>query len=161
MPVGPLSHVSTAVIGLLVLAGLGALVAFAWRVASRRPAPASVAATGAGGMGAGPEDPGEYERVCLDSLVRAGWTARPAPPGQDGGIDIFAERQGVRLVLRCEALEPADDEAVQNVEAARRQFDADRAVIVSELVPAGGTLRQARRNKVSLLRRAELAGFQP
>ncbi|MCX5616958.1 restriction endonuclease [Bombella sp. TMW 2.2559] len=86
-------------------------------------------------------DPLDYERLCAHLLCQAGWRAQATPPGADQGLDIMAEKKGVRLVVQCRLYNrPVGNKAVQEIFTARQHRQAHYAAVVSN----AGYTRSAR-----------------
>jgi len=43
----------------------------------------------------------DFERFCAEELRQVGWNARVTVQSRDQGIDVVAEKDGVRVVLQC------------------------------------------------------------
>jgi restriction system protein len=77
-------------------------------------------------------DPFDYEHLCAQLLVDAGWEAHATKASGDQGADVLAERNGARAVLQCKLYSnPVGNKAVQEAHAARGFYQAKWAVVVS------------------------------
>jgi restriction system protein len=72
--------------------------------------------------------PAAYEAYCAKVLRQAGWNAQTTRATRDQGVDIIAEKDGVRVVLQCKKYsQPVGNKAVQEVYAAMRFERAHRS----------------------------------
>ena len=46
-------------------------------------------------------DPLEFERRCAEAMQLSGWTALTTRSTGDQGVDVLAEKRGVKVVLQC------------------------------------------------------------
>lgn len=91
-------------------------------------------------------DPFDYEHLCAELLVDAGWSAHATKASGDQGADVLAERDGERAVLQCKLYSsPVGNKAVQEVHAARGHYQAKWAVAVSNqtYTPSASELAQS------------------
>lgn len=106
--------------------------------------------------------PIEFETWCRRALARSGWTARIAPAGASQAATILAECEGVTLAVQCRlSAQPVGTKAVQEVLAARRLYQRQIAVLVSNesFMPLARSMAQA--EGVCLLHHSELDGITP
>lgn len=76
--------------------------------------------------------PTEFELYCADQLSANGWVTRTTRASGDQGVDIIAERDGLRLVIQCKLYAaPVGNGAVQQVIAGMAYEDADFGCVVS------------------------------
>jgi restriction system protein len=74
----------------------------------------------------------DYAGRCTIMLQKAGWTTNPSPAVCNRAVDIFAERDGRRLLLQCKGADgPVGVEAVQQVSTLKDRRHADVAAIVT------------------------------
>jgi hypothetical protein len=74
----------------------------------------------------------EFEAYCAEQLRRAGWDARTTKKSRDQGVDVIAEKDGVRVVLQCKLYsKPVGNKAVQEAAAAKGYEAAHHGVVVS------------------------------
>lgn len=77
-------------------------------------------------------DGAEYEQYCAHILTTGGWHARVSPQGADQGIDIYAEKDGIKLVVQTKKYaNSVGNAAVQQIVAGRVYAGADYAAVVS------------------------------
>ncbi len=101
--------------------------------------------------------PEEFEHYCAAVLRKMKWKARVTQASGDQGVDIVADKRGVRRVIQCKKYsEPVGNRAVQEIVAAIAHEGAQRAVVVttSDYTPAAKKL--AASNQVLLLHHADL-----
>jgi Restriction endonuclease len=99
----------------------------------------------------------EFETFCAEELKRSGWDARLSPPGADQGIDVIAEKNGVRVVLQCKHYaRPVGNKAVQEAVAARAHERADFGVVVSKSDYTVAARQLAETNRIHLLHHHQL-----
>jgi hypothetical protein len=74
-----------------------------------------------------------YDEWCAAVLRRDGWQAQALLAAKvDMGIDVIAEKEGVRVALRCRQHdEPVDVAAIRQAIAGCQHFETTRAVVVS------------------------------
>lgn len=74
----------------------------------------------------------DFELFCAEELRRAGWDAYATKPSRDQGVDVIAQKQGVRLVLQCKLYsQPVGNKAVQEAYTAKAHESAQFAAVVS------------------------------
>ncbi len=79
-----------------------------------------------------PEDPVGYEIYCSDILKENGWDSRTTKGSGDQGVDIIAEKDGIKAVIQCKRYSaPVGNKAVQEIIAGRIFEMADIAAVVS------------------------------
>ncbi len=99
----------------------------------------------------------EYEQYCAGLLERSGWSVRLTAGSGDQGVDIFAERDGKRLVIQCKMYSsPVGNKAVQEAVAARGFERADFAAVVSNARYTPAAKQLAAANGVMLLHHSDL-----
>lgn len=101
--------------------------------------------------------PTDFEHYCAAILRERKWDARVTQTSGDQGIDIVAEKRGVRLVLQCKKYsKPVGNRAVQEIVAGIAHEAAQRGAVVS----TNGYTRAARRlaasNNILLLNHTDL-----
>ncbi|WP_217992464.1 restriction endonuclease [Morganella morganii] len=85
--------------------------------------------------------PAEYETFCADTLNNNGWDAKTTVATGDQGVDVIAEKGGVKVAIQCKKYSSAvGNKAVQEVAAGMSYWGADIAVVVS----TAGYTRSAR-----------------
>ena len=85
--------------------------------------------------------PAEYEAFCADTLNNNGWDAKTTVATGDQGVDVIAEKGGVKVAIQCKKYASAvGNKAVQEVAAGMSYWGADIAAVVS----TAGYTRSAR-----------------
>ena len=98
-----------------------------------------------------------FEAFCAAELRRAGWDARVSPVGPDQGVDVIAEKGGVRVVLQCKLhARPIGNKAVQEATAARAHERAAFGVVVSNNRYTDAAVQLAASNRILLLHYRDL-----
>jgi len=73
-----------------------------------------------------------YERVVADLLTKEGFQVRFTPVTGDQGVDLIAERDGMRLAVQCKAYaKHVGNDAVQQVFAGAKFYDANISAVVA------------------------------
>ncbi|WP_424363182.1 restriction endonuclease [Methylocystis parvus] len=101
--------------------------------------------------------PEEFEHYCAALLRQAKWRANVTPASGDQGVDIVAEKRGLRIVVQCKMYsKPVGNRAVQEIVAGIAHVDAQRGVVVTTVgyTPAAEAL--AASNNVLLLHHSQL-----
>lgn len=101
--------------------------------------------------------PTEYEDFCAAVLREQKWRARVTQASGDQGVDIVAEKRGLRIVVQCKKYsKPVGNRAVQEIVAGIAHEEAERGVVVAPCgyTPAAEAL--AASNNVLLLHHTEL-----
>ncbi|PQJ95000.1 restriction endonuclease [Chromatium okenii] len=77
--------------------------------------------------------PIQYEQYCAKILNHTGWRARTTVASGDQGADVFAEKNGIIVVIQCKLYYSANvgNKAVQEVYAAKGFYNAHKAFVVS------------------------------
>ncbi|MBG0793983.1 restriction endonuclease [Methylocystis sp. H62] len=102
--------------------------------------------------------PIDYEHYCAEELNRSGWDARVTMASRDQGVDVIAQKSGIRLAVQCKLYRsPVGNKAVQEVVAARAHEMADYAIVVSNNSYTPAAQELARTNNVILLHHRDLA----
>jgi hypothetical protein len=105
--------------------------------------------------------PSEFETFCAEELRRAGWNARVTMQSRDQGVDVVAEKSGVRVVVQCKLYaRPVGNKSVQEAAAARAHEQADYGIVVSNNRYTQDAEQLASTNKIFLLHYTELANLQ-
>jgi len=101
--------------------------------------------------------PVAYERLCAQILRYAGWHANTTSASGDQGIDVLADKNGVRIVIQCKLYsKPVGNSAVQQALAGRAYARAHLAVVVSNASYTPSARALARRTGVHLLHHNDL-----
>jgi restriction system protein len=101
--------------------------------------------------------PAEFELFCAEQLRLAGWDARVTRQGRDQGVDVVAEKAGVRIVLQCKLYSGAvGNKAVQEVVAAKAYEQAHHGAVVTNSRYTSAAEQLASTNAVLLLHYSDL-----
>jgi restriction system protein len=101
--------------------------------------------------------PEEFEHYCAALLRRAQWRAEVTQASGDQGVDIVAEKRGLRIVVQCKMYsKPVGNRAVQEIVAGIAHVEAQRGVVVTTVgyTPAAEAL--AASNNILLLHYSQL-----
>ncbi len=105
--------------------------------------------------------PADFEVFCAEQLQSSGWTSRVTSQSRDQGVDVIAEKGGIRVVLQCKLYSnPVGNKAVQEIAAGRSYQQAHYAAVVTNhrYTPAAEQL--ASTNDVLLLHYSDLANLE-
>ena len=105
--------------------------------------------------------PAEFETFCAEELRRAGWDARVTMQSRDQGVDVVAEKNGVRVVIQCKLYaRPVGNKSVQEAAAGKAHEQADYGIVVTNhrYTPAAEQL--AATNGVLLLHYRDLQNLE-
>ncbi|ARN82821.1 restriction endonuclease [Methylocystis bryophila] len=101
--------------------------------------------------------PEEFERYCASLLRERKWDARVTPASGDQGVDIVADKRGLRIVVQCKKYsKPVGNRAVQEIVAGIAHRDAQRGVVVATAGYTASAIKLAASNEVLLLHHSEL-----
>ena len=101
--------------------------------------------------------PEEFEHFCAAVLREQKWTARVTQASGDQGVDIVAEKRGLRIVVQCKKYsKPVGNRAVQEIVAGIAHEDAQRGVVVATCDYTPAAERLAASNAVLLLQHTQL-----
>lgn len=104
--------------------------------------------------------PTEFEHFCAKQLCLNGWDAKATGRSGDQGIDVIAEKAGIRVVLQCKLYSrPVGNHAVQEVAAGRSHQRAHYAAVVSNHGYTSAARQLAKSNTVLLLHYRDLASL--
>ena len=105
--------------------------------------------------------PSQYEVYCAEELKRHGWDASVTKGSRDQGVDVIADKSGIRVVLQCKLYsQPVGNKAVQEVVAARNYERANFGIVVSNNSYTAPARALASVNGVHLLHHRELGGLE-
>ena len=105
--------------------------------------------------------PAEFEAFCAEELRRCGWVARVTSQSRDQGVDVVAEKSGMRVVLQCKLYtSPVGNKAVQEVVAARAYEQANYGVVITNNAYTSAAQQLAIANKVWLLHYSDLQNLE-
>jgi len=100
----------------------------------------------------------EFEGFCAEELRRVGWNARVTMQSRDQGVDVVAEKSGVRIVLQCKlyAQRPVGNKAVQEAAAGRAHEQASYGIVVTNNRYTSAAEQLASTNGILLLHYRDL-----
>ena len=105
----------------------------------------------------GATTPVEYEQMVASLLRGRGWETRLTAATGDQGIDVIAEKAGVKLVIQCKLYsKPVGNAAVQEAIAGRSFEQADHAAVVSNIGFTRAAKQLASASNVFLLHHDQL-----
>lgn len=105
--------------------------------------------------------PTEFEVFCAEQLRQAGWNASVTRRSRDQGVDVVAEKDGLRLVLQCKLYSnPVGNKAVQEAVAAKGFEQAHYCAVVSNTRYTSAAEQLASTNKVLLLHYSDLKNIE-
>jgi len=105
--------------------------------------------------------PSEFEMFCADQLQQSGWDARVTRRSRDQGVDVVAEKAGVRLVLQCKLYSgPVGNKAVQEIAAGKVHEQAHFGAVVTNSRYTSSAEQLAATNGVLLLHYRDLASLE-
>lgn len=101
--------------------------------------------------------PVEFESFCAEQLRRTGWDAHVTRQSRDQGVDVIAEKDGLRIVLQCKLYSnPVGNKAVQEAVAGKAFERAKYCAVVSNSSYTSAAEQLASTNGVLLLHYSEL-----
>lgn len=101
--------------------------------------------------------PVEYEQMVATMLSDAGWVTRLTSASGDQGVDVVAEKGGIKLVVQCKLYsKPVGNAAVQEAIAGRSFEQADHAAVVSNIGFTRSAKQLASASNVFLLHHDQL-----
>jgi len=101
--------------------------------------------------------PQDYEYFCAEILRRTKWEARVTPASGGQGVEVVAEKRGLRIVVQCKKYsKPVGNHAVQEIVAAIAHEAAQHGVVVTNNRFTTGARRLADSNRILLLHHSEL-----
>ncbi len=105
--------------------------------------------------------PGEFERFCAEELRRVGWNARVTLQSRDQGVDVVAEKDGVRVVFQCKLYaRPVGNKAVQEAAAAKAHEQASYGAVVTNNRYTQAAEQLASTNEILLLHYRDLPNLE-
>lgn len=106
--------------------------------------------------------PLDYEHFCARRLESYGWKAEVTRASRDQGADIVASSGGIRAVIQAKKYRSrVGNDAVQQIYAAMRYYDAVPAAVVSTADFTASARVLARSTGVLLLHHDQLSNLQP
>jgi len=101
--------------------------------------------------------PEEFEHYCAALLREGSWDARVTKLSGDQGVDIVANKRGMRIVVQCKKhSKPVGNRAVQEVVAGIAHQGAQRGVVVATGDYTPSAVKLAASNQVLLLHHSDL-----
>ncbi len=101
--------------------------------------------------------PTEFEHYCAKILTDQKWNAEVTQASGDQGVDIIAEKRGLRIVVQCKKYsKPVGNRAVQEIVAGIAHENAQRGVVVATNGYTRAAERLAASNNVLLLHYVDL-----
>jgi restriction system protein len=101
--------------------------------------------------------PSDFEVFCAERLRHSGWDARVTARGRDQGIDVIAEKSGIRIVLQCKLYTgPVGNKAVQEIAAGVAHEKAHLGAVVSNNRYTSPAEQLAATNGILLLHYSDL-----
>ena len=98
----------------------------------------------------------EFEVFCAEELKRVGWDAR-VTKHRDQGVDVVAQKNGVRLVLQCKRYsQPVGNAAVQQIATAKTHERAHFGAVVSNNQYTVPAQQLAKTSRIALLHFSDL-----
>jgi restriction endonuclease Mrr len=105
--------------------------------------------------------PTEYEGFCANELRMAGWAVRLTPVVGDQGVDLIAEKEGVRVAIQCKRYSRSvGNKAVQEIAAGRMHHNASYGAVVSNSRFTEAAKALASSNGISLLHHKDLSRLE-
>ena len=105
--------------------------------------------------------PTEFEIFCAEELQRAGWEAGVTMQGRDQGVDVIAEKNGMRVVLQCKLYSrPVGNKSVQEAAAGRAHEKAHRGAVVTNNSYTPSAEQLAATNGILLLHYRDLENLE-
>lgn len=96
--------------------------------------------------------PREFEYYCAEILVQHKWIAHVTQASRDQGIDVIAEKNGMRIIIQCKKYtKPVGNFAVQEVAAALAYKNAHRGIVVATSGFTSAAIELAECNNILLL----------
>jgi restriction system protein len=106
--------------------------------------------------------PTDFEVHCASLLEQDGWSASLTRGSGDQGIDVIAERDGVKAVFQCkQSSQPVGNRAVQEAIAGKLFAAADHAFVVTNSTFTGSAAELARAAGVTLIHVTQLTDLAP
>jgi restriction system protein len=101
--------------------------------------------------------PAEFETFCAERLRACGWQVQVTSLCRDQGVDVLAEKNGVRVALQCKLYSnPVGNKAVQEVVAGRVHQQAGYGVVVTNNTFTSSAKQLAATNGIHLLHHTDL-----
>lgn len=105
--------------------------------------------------------PVEFEAFCAEKLRACGWNVSLTSLSHDQGVDVIAEKNGVRVVLQCKLYSnPVGNKAVQEVAAGRVHQQAEYGAVVTNSTFTTSAKQLATTNEIRLLHYTDLTQLE-
>ncbi|MDN3554350.1 restriction endonuclease, partial [Halomonas almeriensis] len=107
------------------------------------------------------KDHSSYEHDCCREIKKLGWTARVTPGSGDQGVDILAEKGGVKIAFQCKLYNErlVGNSAVQQVKSGGDYFRCDVFVVISNAEYSKSSKELASSLGVCLIHHSEIGRF--
>jgi len=101
--------------------------------------------------------PAEYEGFCANELRGAGWTVFQTQLVGDQGVDLIADKNGVRVALQCKLYtSPVGNKAVQEIAAGKVHHRAHYGVVITNNSYTAAAKSLAHTNRIHLLHHTQI-----
>jgi restriction system protein len=105
--------------------------------------------------------PSEYEGFCAHELRQAGWAVQQTPIVGDQGVDLIAEKNGMRVAVQCKLYSKAvGNKAVQEIAAGRVHHRTAYGAVVSNSRFTEAAKALASSNRICLLHHKDLSRLE-
>ncbi len=105
-------------------------------------------------------NPAEFEIFCAEQLKRCGWNAHVTLQSRDQGVDVIAEKWGLRVVLQCKLYSgPVGNHAVQEIAAGKAHAQAHWGAVVTNNRYTSAAEELASTNGILLLHYSDLVNL--
>ena len=105
--------------------------------------------------------PTAFEAFCAETLRGCGWAVRLTSMSRDQGVDVVAEKNGMRVVLQCKLYgKPVGNKAVQEVATGRVHEQAHYGVVVTNNTYTSAAKELAGTNGIRLLHYIDLPNLE-
>lgn len=104
--------------------------------------------------------PLDFEANCAQAARDCGWHATTTKGSGDQGVDVIAEKDGVRVVFQCKLYsKPVGNAAVQEISAGKLFEGAQFAAVVSNIGYTPAARQLAATNDVALLHATDIQSY--
>ncbi len=101
--------------------------------------------------------PAGFEAFCAESLRASDWQVSLTPFCRDQGVDVIAEKNGIRVVLQCKFYSnTVGNKAVQEIAAGRVHQQAHFGAVVTNSAYTFSAQELAATNSILLLHHTDL-----
>jgi len=99
----------------------------------------------------------EFEGFCANQLRACGWAVQLTPLCHDQGVDVIAEKKGMRVALQCKLYSnPVGNKAVQEIAAGKVHQRAHFGAVVTNGTFTASAKELAATNGIQLLHHSDL-----